>query len=152
MEPMIAQMQLLEQHIAAGRDQFQKRGDTRELRLYVGDAIAHALNDPLERIVLSQHAVDPSQGFVIHYTTIQRMVKMLDKQQMRMYNADQANDPSEGSFFDTHLELPDRLAWAQQETHRLRTSRPSSSPILLGACRTISSIGVHTAMMAEDAH
>ena len=81
-----------------------------------GDAIAHALNDPLERIVLSQHAVDPSQGFVIHYTTIQGMVKMLDKQQMRMYNADQANDPSEGSFFDTHLELPDRLAWAQQET------------------------------------
>ena len=116
---MIAQMQLLEQHIAAGRDQFQKRGDTRELRLYVRDAIAHALNDPLERRSFS--ASTPStrrSGFVIHYTTIQRMVKMLDKQQMRMYNADQANDPSEGSFFDTHLELPDRLAWAQQETCR----------------------------------
>ncbi len=116
MEPTIARMRRLEQHVEGGRDAFEKRGDTPDLRSYIGEVIANALNDLLAATVLSHHAVDSSQQFVIHYTSVPRMIRMLDKMQMRMYNADQANDPSEGSFFDHHLDLPASLAWAQQES------------------------------------
>ena len=70
----------------------------------------------MDDLVLHFHALPEPQHLVIHYTSIANMFCMLDKGVILLYDSDNANDPNEGTFFSTYLDIPSEFSWARQPT------------------------------------
>lgn len=125
-------MEYLQKVVKEGREFFDRHG---KLNLgYIDATVTPALEDVLQSLcskIEERHKIKPEDDQyrytdVIHYTSINTLVSMLqqaakNKQSasLRLYDSAHFNDPDEGNYFLSNLNLPKKYGWLgdNKESH-----------------------------------
>ena len=96
------------------------------LASYVHGVVLPVLVDLFNDTILSRHRPDPYPSTIVHYTSLSNIVSMLEDDDglMRLYDANQSNDPEEGEYLLAKLRFPDEYSWVHefQPSRRPRAS------------------------------
>ncbi len=105
----------LERYVAAVSDDFERRGDYASLAGYVTSIVLPTLSELVASLVVDRHRVDDSHDLpVIHYTSIANMFSIIEEGGLHLFDSENSNDPSEGTYFARHLNVADVPPWARE--------------------------------------
>ncbi len=99
--------------VDAAQESYRGHGDSVALSSFIYGMVLPPLRDILSDIVLSLHRPDPYPERFIHYTSLSNIVSMFEQDQgrIRLYDANQSNDPLEGKYLTNALQFPDNYNW-----------------------------------------
>ena len=111
-----AGLSLLKAQVSAAM-RFQGHGvTTAELVRYVKEVVGPSAVAILDAAVGHRHALEGTDQFVIHYTNVASLFKMLQQGHMRLYDTDNTNDPQEGDYFNRHARMPNDIEWIRSSS------------------------------------
>ena len=104
----------LGRYVTAGQEDFERRGDQSALFSYVDRIVLPTLVDLIDGLIVERHRVDESDTLpVIHYTSIASMFSMIEEGGLHLFDSENSNDPSEGSYLAEYVNVPNELSWAR---------------------------------------
>ena len=116
----------LQRLVDAARESYHGHRSTDALASFVHGLVLPPLQELLNDTVLSLHHLDPYPEKFIHYTSLSSIVSMFeeDKGKIRLYDANQSNDPTEGMYLSSTLRFPNEYSWVH-DTRPSSTATPS---------------------------
>ena len=89
----------------------QNRLSEEESELYMQNVVTDHITKIIEEAIGDRHLLPTSIDKVVHYTSIPKFLSMIEERRMRLYDSDHTNDPKEGIYFESGIDMTGDLDW-----------------------------------------